>query len=418
MSVFKFLRYKIKDERFIRLIIKAIKAGYFEFNIYNHSIIGTPQGSIISPILCNIYLDYFDKFVEGIMYNFNKGTRPRSNPIWVSYYNKKRRCKNIEEKVKWHKLMLSVPSKDLMDQNFKKLVYVRYADDWIIGVRGSLKNCKEILNQLRNFLLNELKLNLSEEKTLITNASREKANFLGTRIGRGNHQTYNKSLGSYIRRNNCQEVRLEAPLDRIRKKLNAVGFLKDVTPVPRFLWLHNTKDQIITLYNSIYNGYINYYSFAMNKNQLISFIHFTLKTSCAKLLAAKFNLKTQSKVYHKFGKDLKGTDKIGFVKAKFGLTPWEFKSPSISHSKNQVADNGIINTFFAETISVASLNNLDCSNCGSNYRVEMHHIKHLKDLKPSLSKIDYLMAKNKRKQIPLCRSCHLNYHSGKLSNLD
>ena len=68
----KFLRYKIKDERFIRLIIKAIKAGYFEFNIYNHSIIGTPQGSIISPILCNIYLDYFDKFVEGIMYNFNK----------------------------------------------------------------------------------------------------------------------------------------------------------------------------------------------------------------------------------------------------------------------------------------------------------------------------------------------------------
>jgi hypothetical protein len=103
--------------------------------------------------------------------------------------------------------------------------------------------------------------------------------------------------------------------------LNDVGLLKDRTPVPRFIWLNYSKDQIISLYNSAYRGFLSDYSFAMNKHQLSSYLHFVLKTSCAKLLAAKFTLKSQSKVYLKFGKDLKGTDKIGFIVAECGLTP-------------------------------------------------------------------------------------------------
>jgi len=406
-----FLRNKIKDERFIRLIIKALKAGYFEFREYKHSILGTPQGSIISPILCNIYLDNFDKYVEQLIKTFSKGYKARTNPLWLSYSNKKRRSISTSDKIKWHKLMLSVPSKDLTDPNFKKLVYVRYADDWIIGVRGSFEDCKIILEQIRIYLRDNLKLTLSENKTLITNARQGRAIFLGTSIYRGIHQTFNYSLGSLPPRNN-REVRLEVPLNRILKKLNEVGFLKDRTPIPRFLWLHNTKDQIISLYNSVYRGYINYYSFAMNKNKLNSYLHFILKTSCAKLLAAKFTLNTQSKVYQEFGKDLKGEDNIGFIVADYGLTPWDFKTPSITRfPKNKVSESGIISTLYAETISVTSLENLNCVNCGSNYRVEMHHIKYLKDLNPKLSKIDALMAKRRRKQLPLCRECHLSHHS-------
>lgn len=408
-----FLRNKIKDERFIRLIIKALKAGYFELpsaGEYNHSILGTPQGSIISPILCNIYLDNFDKYVEQLIKTFSKGTKARANPLWISYNNKKRRSHTNADKIKWHKLMLSTPSKDLMDPNFKKLVYVRYADDWIIGVRGSFEDCKMILEQLRIFLRDNLKLTLSEKKTLVTNARQNRAIFLGTSIKRGLHQTFNYSLGSFARRNN-RDIRLEVPLDRIHKKLNDVGFLKDKTPIPRFLWLHNSKDQIISLYNSVYRGYLNYYSFAMNKNQLISYLHFILKTSCAKLLAAKFTLKSQNRVFLEFGKDLKGKDKIGFIVADYGLTPWDYKIPSDTRSQqNKVSENGIINTLYAESISVASLENLSCSKCGSKYRVEMHHVKHLKDLNPKLSKIDALMAKRRRKQIPLCRECHLSHH--------
>ena|ERR1700683_7201 len=77
------LRNKIKDERFIRLIIKSLKAGYFEFKEYQQSLIGTPQGSIISPILCNIYMDLFDKFIDKLSEEFNVGTKAiiRGNPV-------------------------------------------------------------------------------------------------------------------------------------------------------------------------------------------------------------------------------------------------------------------------------------------------------------------------------------------------
>jgi hypothetical protein len=181
--------------------------------------------------------------------------------------------------------------------------------------------------------------------------------------------------------------------------------LKDKIPVPKFLWLHNDKDEIMALYNSVLNGYINYYSFAMNYGKLVSWVHLVLKTSCAKLLAAKLTLRTQRQVYINFGKDLKGDDKIGFIKPKYNLSPWDFK-----FKKNI----DIIQTFYTQSLSSASLNNLECSLCRSTHRVEMHHIRHLKDLNPKINRLDAIMAKKRRKQIAVCRKCHLLYHGSKL----
>jgi len=222
--------------------------------------------------------------------------------------------------------MQSVQSKDLKINNSKKkILYLRYADDWIMGINGSLEDCKTILVQLRVFLKDNLKLTLNENKTIITNARQGSAYFLGTRINKA--RLLNLKYSTCTRRIN-REIRLEVPLDRIQKKLNELGLLKDRTPVPKFIWMQNSKDQIISRYNSVYRDYLNYYSFAMNKNQLSSYLHFVLKTSCAKLLAAKFTLKSQNKVYLKYGKDIKGTDKIGFIAEEYGLTPWDFKTPS------------------------------------------------------------------------------------------
>jgi hypothetical protein len=295
--------------------------------------------------------------------------------------------------------MMTVPSKDSLDPQFKKLVYVRYADDWLVGIRGSKQECQNILERIKIFLKTELKLELSTKKTLITNASEDKALFLGTRIFKAKHQTFSRSRFGFVQRNN-RDIRLEAPLDRVTRKLTEVGFFSDKMPVPRFLWLANDKDTIITLYNSVYRGYINYYSFAVNLNQLSSWVHYILKTSCAKLLAAKFNMKSQSKIHKTFGKDMKGKDRIKFVSAVYGLKPWNFKTSEVD----------VIKTLYTETLSIASLQNLSCSKCGSNYRVEMHHVRHLKDLNPKMKYVDALMAKRKRKQIPLCRSCHIEYH--------
>ena len=207
---------------------------------------------------------------------------------------------------------------------------------------------------------------------------------------------------------------MELPLERVVKKLTEVRILKNNIPLPRFLWLHNSKDQIIALYNSVYRGYINYYSFAHNLGESSSYIHSVLRSSCAKLLAAKLTLSSQYKVFEKFGKDLKGEDNISFVKPLYKKNVWDFKGPAL-HKTGDVVNNGLIQTLYAESISTASLENLTCSLCQSKHRVEMHHVRHMKDLNPKLNKIDALMVKRRRKQIPLCRNCHLKHHSKQLT---
>lgn len=123
------LSERIKDQRFLDLIRKALKAGYMEFRRYSHSVAGTPQGSIISPILANIYLDKLDTFVNSLKEDFDIGSKATVNPVYKSLGMRKYRAKTIEEKRSIHKELLKIPSKLLIDPNFKKLEYIRYADD-------------------------------------------------------------------------------------------------------------------------------------------------------------------------------------------------------------------------------------------------------------------------------------------------
>ena len=118
----------------------------------------------------------------------------------------------------------------------------------------------------------------------------------------------------------------------------------------------------------------------MNLGKLSSWIHYILKYSCVKLLASKYKLGSQTAVFKKFGRNLKGTDKVGFVNAIYKIKQWDFKSKEVD----------TIASLYAETISAASLSNLSCAKCGSTYRVEMHHIKKLRDLNPKARYLDLL----------------------------
>lgn len=392
---------RITDYRFLDLIRKALKAGYMENTTYRHTLVGTPQGSIISPILCNIYMDRLDRYVGSLKEQFDTGTKASRNPEWHRYNMRKHRSKTLEEKLHWHRKMMSTPSKLNIDPKFKRLVYVRYADDWIIGIRGSRQDCLEILTKIKTFLNEEMKLQLSEAKTLITNAKLKRALFLGTEIYRASHNVYNRRHGYAIRAN--KEIRMNAPIHRVTKKLTESGFIRLGRSYPKFIWLARTKDEILILYNSVYRGITQYYRFANNFNRLSAKVHYILKSSCAKLLAAKFNLKTQAKVYKKFGRNLAGGDKHGFCPIVLGVDTWKF---------NAETQDPILKVN-AAGISKASLEDLSCSSCESKDRVEMHHVRMMKDLNPKAFYVDKIMAQRNRKQIPLCRKCHLELHRNK-----
>lgn len=316
------LEERIKDRRFIELIRKTLKAGYFEFKELSISVVGTPQGSIISPILANIFLDKLDKFVIELKSDFDRGSKASVNPEWKKLENAMWRARSLENKRRIRKQMMGIRSKLAIDTAFKRLSYVRYADDWIIGIRGSAEDCRQILEKVGKFISERLKLNLSIEKTKITNTKSEVARFLSVDIKRFNHRTYRRVKGRLTRITDA--LRLTAPLERVTAKLKSNGFLKKNNPAPRFLWLKNNKEEIILLYNSVYRGITNYYRFVHNFNELSSWVHFVLKASCAKLLAAKFSLKTQASVFKKFGSDFKGSGKHGFVKAAYGNKPLAF----------------------------------------------------------------------------------------------
>lgn len=391
---------KITDRKFTKLIRKALKAGHMTFGNYKNNIIGIPQGSIVSPILANIFLDQLDNFVLSLKKEFDVGIKaPRSKASRYYEYHilKARKEGNLQVMRKLIAERSNQPSIDFGSKEYKKLVYVRYADDWIIGIRGSRIDATEILNKVREFC-SLIELNLNESKTKLTSLNSNKVPFLGTNVLRAEHNSFTR-MGTFRRlRRNKLGIRLEAPIDRIRKKLTEANFMVDGKSSPKFLWLHMEHDQIILLYNSVLRGYLNYYRFVHNYGRLVSFIEYILKQSCAKLLATKFSLKTTAQVYKKFGGRMTGPKGKSLYKPNYKIS-----------LKFLTSASPVIGAMF-QAKSTATLDNLQCKICGSDYRVELHHVRAMNDLNPKISYMDKLMVRINRKIIPLCRTCHMMKH--------
>lgn len=310
------LKKRVECVKTLTLIKKSLRNPYKDNGRLIYPKIGTFQGSSLSPLLCNIFLHEFDIFMKDLKKSFDKGARRRKNPVYrhvqhLLSHNKK--ILNPQDKRELSQQLRSLKSKDFKDPNFKRLQYIRYADDFLVGIIGERAESVHIKQEIRNFLLNSLSLNLNFDKTHITNLNREGINFLGTFI-QGNQEKEKKvhliRIGKKrVRVRSTSRARLEVPILKLFEKGLENGLFKKTgsgkfAPTYCGSLINLDHADIIRFYNQKICGILNYYSFADNKKSLGSLVH-GLKHSCALTLALKLKFRHRAKVFKKFGKTLK-----------------------------------------------------------------------------------------------------------------
>ncbi len=444
------LRRKIKDEKFINLIWKFLRAGYLEDWKFNNTYSGTPQGGIISPILANIYLHEFDKYMSKYITEFNVGKKgkqvnPEHKHIQAQIQKRKKwlennkMCENRkwielneESKNKLHeeikelkKKLTSIPYTNEMDDSFKRMTYTRYADDFLIGIIGSKEDCVKIKKNIRDYLRNELKLELSQEKTLITH-SKNLISFLGYYITVSKSQdtktVSNKDYGKFTRRNYTGKVKLYVPHEKWVTKLKQYDALEIKMVKEKEIWnsCHRTylKDnddlEIFKRYNAEIRGLYNYYKLANNVSVLNKF-YYIMRYSCVKTLGNKYKMSVR-KIMNKFNiegnlgiryETKQGTKICYFYKEGF------YRNTSISNNAD-IDIEANTEKYGGRTSLIDRLKARQCEWCGNeNVEIEIHHVKKLKNLKGKKAWEKFMISR-KRKTLALCLKCHQKLHAGKL----
>lgn len=426
------LRKKIKDERFLNLIWKLLNAGYMDLHgEKKESLIGSPQGGIVSPILANVYLHKLDEFVEELRREREKGKEKRRNLTYLALQAKRyrmikqgRMCTKEFKEIT--RQMRATPSKQTNDPEYIRVRYLRYADDWLIGVCGSHSLAEQIKQDVKTYLQDHLRLTLSEEKTRITNARTEEALFLGTtlKIGNGGEakiklQTSSATGKTFKRRSTGMETIMNAPLPRLIKRLTDRHFCtKEGTPLPRTVWMDLDADQIVSLYSGVNRGLQNYYRFADNWAHMQR-IQYILQYSLANTLAWKYRI-SLPKVFKRFGKALTivipGKEGKEDRQVSFYLnSDWNKKRDGFQRGKQ--TDRDLVQTMRRQR--TRSKLGRACCICESTGQIVMHHVRHIRKLshKREATGFNGLLRAINRKQIPVCHTCHRKIHNGKYDGL-
>jgi len=428
----------IKDQRFFDLLWKLFRAGYIDGGLEYNTITGVPQGGTISPILSNIYLNAFDSYVTNLCEEFStKGKLiSKVNPLIVNYSNKlllldkkyqKNKDKDILKKIK--KLRTernTIPSR--IRTGFR-VRYVRYADDWLIGISGNKALALQIKELCKNYLKNNLNIELNEEKTKITNVLRNNVKFLGVDIKR-NISKEAKIIKKIIRgklvksRINNTRLHFYMPVLQILDRLQDAGFTKvyvsksgEKKLVSNAItkWIFLDHKSIILRYNAVIRGLLNYYCFVDNKYSFHSIINFFIHHSCAKTLARKLKLRNRAQAFAKFGRYLE-YPKEGELKSIKLLTEKNFKKNTkllTKYVSSSIDPFQVTNWSLRTQVTSFEL----CWICGLSESVEMHHVKHIRKGDIKYSGSTSLMSKFNRRQIPVCKNCHKKIHSGLYNGL-
>jgi group II intron reverse transcriptase/maturase len=415
------LRENIHDNRFIRLIENLLKAGYLEDWKYRPTLSGVPQGGIISPILSNIYLDKLDQFVDThLLPMYNKGQYRKKNRQYTALQYRRFQASqkgDVRQYRELRKQLQRIPSFDRTDPDFRRLRYVRYADDTLLGFAGPKAEAQEIKDQLRVFLADQLKLEFSEDKTLITHAQTERASFLGYEILRFQGDTRHDRFG---RRSINGKMSLQVPHETVRQRCQL--YMKNGKPIHRTELMNEDDFTIVSTYQGQYRGYVQYFALAHNIHSLNQ-LRWTMQTSLFKTLSAKHK-ESVTKIAKRCQTTVNTSDgprrclevrvnregKRPLV-ARFGGIPLKRQPrvqiedrPKTIHRRP--GRNELIARLLADT----------CEMCGSTKNCQVHHVRKLADLKKNgrRAKPPWMvtMIARRRKTLVVCQECHWNIHRG------
>ena len=412
---------KLHDNRFLRLLKYLLKAGYVEDWKYGRTLSGTPQGGIVSPVLANIYLDRLDKYVENVLIPAHtRGTDRRPNREYTRLSDRMKYHRKVGHHslaVTLRKQMQQLPSRDPYDPDYRRLRYVRYADDFVLGFIGPKAEAKQVKESLETFLRDTLKLELSREKTLITHATSQAARFLGYELV--NHQA-NDQLDFTGRRRVNGQLGLRVPADVIEQHCRA--YMLKGKPAHRSFLIHDEDYSIVEQYQSEFRGVVQYYKLAYNVSYF-GRLQWVMEWSLAKTLAAKHKTSC-AKVFQRYKSTVHtehGPRKCLKVEkqrdngkpprvAYFGGIPLKRQRQAVlvdqQPQRYRTERNELIKRLEADV----------CEMCDSTVDVEVHHIRALRDLnvkgQREKPKWVQLMAARKRKTLVVCRTCHLNAHDG------
>lgn len=431
------LAKRIDDKRFLTLIRLMLEAGYMENWKFHESFSGTPQGGVVSPILANIYLHELDEFMAKVKAEFNRGNRRAENrPYKLICETIKRRMKRIDvlkaagdepgvqavmrELTELYRKRENLRSSDPLDANYRRLVYIRYADDFLIGVIGKRDEAVSTMHRVASFLGDTLHLEIALEKSGVVHAS-DGVRFLGydVRTYTGNRVVKTVRSGRHTTTRSVSErMQLHIPQEKLRKFCNGKGYgvYDTFSPMHRSSLINLSEAEIVSTYNAEMRGLSNYYGLATNAKRDINKLHGLWQGSLWKTLAAK-RRSTVSKV----ARSLKRGNTYALVvlgNRKNHVFPiyslQEMQSTLITFQSVDLPPATWQFTL-SQTELIQRLNAQQCEYCGDTTGpFAVHHIRKLADVEKGKALWQIMMIRRQRKTLVMCVPCHQKLHAGVL----
>lgn len=444
----------VSHQVFIDLIYKALKVKIIKIDSSFKQKVGSSQGSLVSPIFCNIYLNELDRFVNesDVLAKFRRGKPATVNSKFTTLLKPTKeeletgkKIKKLRGKLKmwkyFHKLRVS-KLKLAKIQNIKrnkftgknrKYAYVRYADNFIIFVWGTKNDCLEIKLLVKNFLKGNLDLELSSAKTKITNLKKEKANFLGFLLWQSPSTLLSSKsdvnpigkidrlkMNSKFRGATMQvpRLRITFSIDKILRELVDKGLLRfkagKFFPTSYKPALQYDISNIVNYIKRVFRSIANYYGFSNNWYDAKSLYNYFGRFCAAMTIAHKTKSKV-SKVFKKYGNNLTITSSENKIIAKFDLLSNKIFKRNVKNNFDDLPPN--TSNLLVENLKIAKqhLIKWPCVICGE--KAEMHHVKHVRKVlnkkKPG-SFNAYLEAMQlvNRKTLPFCKLHYQMIHNG------